>query len=90
MPANSAGEVVVGLDVGATSVNATVMAVDSSGFLVDELCETPSRVREGPTVAMAALREAFAGVLDRVGTDETQVRSVGLGSPGPASAAGVL
>jgi glucokinase len=90
MAANSAGDVVVGLDVGATSVNATVVPVGGGGFLVDELCETPSRVREGPTVAMTALRDAFAGVLDRAGIDETQVRSVGLGSPGPASADGVL
>jgi glucokinase len=90
MAAHTAGDVVVGLDVGATAVNATVLAVDGGAFLVDSLCETPSRVREGPTVAMAALREAFSGVLDRLGIDEQQVRSVGLGTPGPASADGVL
>jgi glucokinase len=90
MAAHTAGDVVVGLDVGATAVNATVVTIDGGGFLVDSLCETPSRVREGPTVAMAALREAFAGVLDRLGINEQQVRSVGLGTPGPASAEGVL
>jgi glucokinase len=90
MPANTAGDVVVGLDVGATAVNATVVSIEDGDFLVDSLCETPSRVREGPTVAMTALRDALAGVLDRAGIDEQQVRSVGLGTPGPASAAGVL
>jgi glucokinase len=90
MPTNASGDVVVGLDVGATAVNATVVAVDGGGFLVDSLCETPSRVREGPTVAMAALRDALVGVLDRVGIDAQRVRSVGLGTPGPASAEGVL
>jgi glucokinase len=90
MAANPAGDVVVGLDVGATAVNATVVAVEGGAFLVDSLCETPSRVREGPTVAMSALREAFTGVLARLAIDEQQVRSVGLGTPGPASAEGVL
>jgi predicted NBD/HSP70 family sugar kinase len=90
MAANTAGDVVVGLDVGATAVNATVVSVEGATFLVDSLCETPSRVREGPTIAMAALREALVGVLARAGIDEQQVRSVGLGTPGPASADGVL
>jgi glucokinase len=90
MAANSTGDVVVGLDVGATAVNATIVAIDGGAFLVDSLCETPSRVGEGPTVALAALREGFGGVLDRAGIDERQVSSVGLGTPGPASAEGVL
>jgi predicted NBD/HSP70 family sugar kinase len=90
MAANTAGDVVVGLDIGATAVNATILTVDGSGFLVDSLCETPSRVKEGPTAAMTALRDALAAVLDRTGIDAQQVRSVGLGSPGPASATGVL
>jgi predicted NBD/HSP70 family sugar kinase len=90
MAANAAGDVVVGLDVGATAVNATIVVVDGGAFLIDSLCETPSRVREGPTAAMTALREAFTGVLERAGLDERQVRSVGLGTPGPASAEGVL
>ena len=48
------GPVVVGLDNGGTSNNATVL--DASGrFLVDRLVETPSRVLEGPDVAVGAL-----------------------------------
>ena len=50
--------VAVGLDNGGTSNNATV--VDAAGrFLVDRLLETPSRVREGPDVAVGALVRAF-------------------------------
>jgi predicted NBD/HSP70 family sugar kinase len=90
MPAIAPGDVVVGLDVGGTAVNATVLLADSGEFLLDSLCETPSRVVEGPTVAMVALREAFAGSLERAGIDERRVHSVGLGTPGPASADGVL
>src|SRR2546430_2262711 len=59
-------EVVVGLDNGGTAINATVL--DSGGrFLVDRLVEAPSRVAEGPGVAIEALAEAFAGVLGLTG-----------------------
>jgi glucokinase len=80
---------VVGLDNGGTSNNATVL--DASGaFLVDALAETPSRVREGPTVAVHALAEAFDAILVQVDADRADVRAVGLDTPGPASADGVI
>jgi glucokinase len=81
--------VVVGLDNGGTSNNATVL--DSAGrFLVDRLVETPSHVREGPGVAMEALARALDKVLELVGLDRSSVASVGLDTPGPASANGVI
>jgi glucokinase len=81
--------VVVGLDVGGTSINATVL--DGFGtFLVEALHETPSRVLEGPPVAVEALAEALAGVLASVGLRFPAVRAVGLDTPGPASAEGVI
>ncbi len=80
---------VVGLDNGGTSNNATVL--DSSGtFLLDRLLETPSRVREGPVVAIEALAEALDNVLEVTGVDRSRIRSVGLDTPGPASATGVI
>jgi predicted NBD/HSP70 family sugar kinase len=82
-------EVVVGLDNGGTAINATVL--DSAGrFGVDRLVETPSRVSEGPAVAIEALSEAFAGVLVLTGVPRESVRAVGLDTPGPASADGVI
>jgi glucokinase len=82
-------EVVVGLDKGGTAINATVL--DSSGrFLVDRLVETPSRVAEGPAVAIEALSSAFTGVLSLIGVSRPAVRAVGLDTPGPASADGVI
>jgi predicted NBD/HSP70 family sugar kinase len=81
--------VVVGLDNGGTSNNATVL--DASGrFLVDRLVEVPSCVREGPEPAVEALVMALERVLDRTGADRSAVRAVGLDTPGPASADGVI
>jgi glucokinase len=85
----SGGWVVVGIDNGGTSNNTTVL--DASGrFLVDRLVETPSRVTEGPGVAIEAMAEALANVLRLTGTPPEAVRGVGLDTPGPASAAGVI
>jgi glucokinase len=81
--------VVVGLDNGGNKNNATI--VDPSGhFLVDAMVETPSRVLEGPVVAVEALAEAFTAILARSGVASERVRAVGLDTPGPASADGVI
>ncbi len=81
--------VVVGLDNGGTSNNATVL--DSEGnFLVERMVETPSDVQQGPKVAVEALASAFDNVLELVGTTREAVRAVGLDTPGPASAQGVI
>jgi predicted NBD/HSP70 family sugar kinase len=81
--------VVIGLDNGGTSNNATVL--DMSGrFLVDKLAEMPSRVLEGPARAVEALVEAMDNVLALTGTPPEAVIAVGLDTPGPASAFGVI
>jgi predicted NBD/HSP70 family sugar kinase len=86
---SSSTRVAVGLDVGATATNATVL--DAEGrFLVDRLVETPSRVLDGPDAAVEALVRAVDRVLDLTGTAPASVRAVGLGTPGPASADGVI
>lgn len=83
------GGVVVGLDNGGTANNATVL--DAAGhFLVDRLVEVPSRVQEGPDVAVEALAYAMDTVLEVTGIARDAVRCVGLDSPGPASADGVI
>ena len=82
-------DVTVGIDNGGTSNNATVL--DNAGrFLVDRLVETPSRVRQGPTVAIQALVQSFDGILAMTGIERSSVRCVGLDTPGPASADGVI
>lgn len=83
------GWAVVGLDNGGTCNNATVL--DGTGhFLLDHLVETPSLVRQGPTDALRALVESFDNALRLTGTPRAAVHAVGLDTPGPASAAGVI
>ena len=83
------GWVVVGLDNGGNKNSATVL--DSTGrFLVEQLIESPSRVTEGPEIAVEALALSFTDILQRTAVDPQQVRAVGLDTPGPASATGVI
>lgn len=82
-------QVVVGLDVGGTTCNATVL--DAGGkFLVDRMVERPSRVTDGPAIAIEVLAEALDGVLALTGVPRSRVVGVGLDTPGPASGEGVL
>ena len=81
--------VTVGIDNGGTANNGTVL--DSEGrFLVTEMAELPSLVREGPDKAITALVNSFDKVLAMTGVPKAKVRAVGLDTPGPASADGVL
>jgi predicted NBD/HSP70 family sugar kinase len=81
--------VAVGIDNGGTANNGTVL--DSDGrFLVDTMAELPSLVREGPDKAIQALVDSFDKVLAITGVSREQVRAVGLDTPGPASANGIL
>ena len=82
--------VVVGLDNGGNKNNATVLDPATRVFLVDDMIETPSRVQEGPEVAVEALAAAFDDVLRRTGIPRERVRVVGFDSPGPASASGII
>ncbi len=81
--------VVVGLDNGGTANNATVLDL-AGNFLVDRLVEVPSRVLEGPDVAVEALVLSLDTVLELTGLSRDVVRCVGLDTPGPASATGVI
>lgn len=80
---------IVGLDNGGSTNNATVL--DSAGrFLVSGMVESPSGVREGPRAALAALGRVLESVAERTGIDRASVVGIGLDTPGPASADGVI
>jgi glucokinase len=81
--------VVVGLDNGGTTNNATVL--DAAGrFLVDGMVESPSFVSGGPDKAIEALAQALDNVLRLTEVDRARVRAVGLDTPGPVSPDGVI
>ena len=81
--------VVVGLDNGGTTNNGTIL--DAAGrFLLDQMAEVPSNVREGPDKALQSLVDAVDQVLGLTGVPFAAVRAIGLDTPGPASADGVI
>jgi predicted NBD/HSP70 family sugar kinase len=86
----STRELVVGLDNGGSTNNVTVLDLAEGTFLVDGLLELPSEVRLGPDLAIDALVRAFTSAVEHVGGTGDQVVAVGLDSPGPASADGVI
>ena len=81
--------VVVGLDVGGTKTNATVLD-ETGAFLIDRMTETPSRVHQGPAAAIEAIGQAMDRALEITGRTRDAVLAVGLDTPGPASAGGVI
>ena len=81
--------VVIGLDNGGTTNNGTIL--DSEGrFLLDRMAEVPSNVRQGPDKAIQCLVDAVDQVLSLTGVPLAAVRAIGLDTPGPASADGVI
>jgi predicted NBD/HSP70 family sugar kinase len=85
------GHVVVGIDNGGTKTNATILEARPGGrFLVDRMHEVPSRVADGPAAAVEAMVEAMEVVLRATGIPAAKVLAIGLDTPGPASADGVI
>lgn len=81
--------VVVGIDVGGTKTNATVLR-DDGEFLINRMVELPSKVTDGPAAAIEAIVGVFAAVLHEAGSDADTVLAVGLDTPGPATAGGII
>ncbi len=80
---------VAGIDLGGTAINYTF--VDGrERFLIDTLCEHPALSREGPTVCLRQIREGLEVAAARAGVAVAEVAAIGLDTPGPASATGVL
>ena len=89
MNAADPAAVVVGVDVGGTKTNATVLTAHGE-FLINRMIEVPSCVHDGPAAAIAAVAEVIAMVLDIAEVPTSAVCGVGLDTPGPASANGVI
>lgn len=81
--------VVAGIDLGGTAINYTL--VDANGkFLIDGLCEHPARSKEGPDVCLAQIADGLQIAVEQAGLSLDAISVVGLDTPGPASATGVL
>jgi glucokinase len=80
---------VIGIDLGGTAVNYTV-ADEKQNILIQGLCEHPARSVEGPEICLSQIVEGIGPALARAGVVMEDVAAVGLDTPGPASAKGVL
>ena len=81
--------VVAGVDLGGTAINYTLVGEDER-FLIEELCEHPALSREGPEVCLSQIADGLKIAVDGVGLSLDDVVVIGLDTPGPASADGVL
>ena len=81
--------IVAGIDLGGTAVNYTFL--DERGqFLIDGLYEHPARSVEGPDVCLAQIADGLALAAGHANVRMADVVAIGLDTPGPASATGVL
>ena len=82
-------QVVAGVDLGGTAVNYTLLNGQAQ-FLIEGLCEHPARSKEGPQVCLQQIADGLQIAVAQAGLSLEDVVGVGLDTPGPASAAGVL
>ncbi|HZU25201.1 MAG TPA: ROK family protein [Bryobacteraceae bacterium] len=82
-------QVVAGVDLGGTAINYTLVT-GQEHFLIDTLFEHPARSTEGPDICLGQIEEGLRAAVDKAGVRLADVAVVGLDTPGPASATGVL
>lgn len=81
--------VVAGVDLGGNAINYTLIN-EREEFLIEGLCEHPALSREGPETCLRQIDEGLIVAIRKVGVEPDEVVLIGLDTPGPASAAGVL
>lgn len=81
--------VVAGVDLGGTAVNYTLINQQEK-FLIDGLCEHPALAKQGPDVCLRQIADGLKIATEKAGVSLSDVVAVGLDTPGPASAAGLL
>src|SRR5690242_17731386 len=81
--------IIAGVDLGGTAVNYTFLTSEEK-WLIDGLCEHPARSKEGPEICLKQIEEGLQIAMQAAGVQPGDVVAVGLDTPGPASAAGVL
>jgi glucokinase len=82
--------IVAGIDLGGTAVNTTLLDSASGQFLIDGLCEHPALSTHGPEVCLRQIATGLENAALKAGVPVAEIAAVGLDTPGPASATGVL
>ncbi len=82
-------QVVAGVDLGGTAINYTLLTAEEK-FLIQGLCEHPARSKEGPQVCLQQIADGLRVAVENTGLKLDEVVAVGLDTPGPATAEGVL
>jgi glucokinase len=81
--------IIAGIDLGGTAINYTLLN-EQEKFLIEGLCEHPARSTEGPAVCLQQIADGLTIAADNAGIGLSDIKFVGLDTPGPASANGVL
>ena len=81
--------VVAGVDLGGTAINYTLINQQEQ-FLIEGLCEHPALSKQGPEICLRQIAEGLAIAAEQAGVQLVDIVTVGLDTPGPASAAGLL
>jgi glucokinase len=82
-------EVVAGVDLGGTAVNYTLVTKDEK-FLIENLCEHPALSTQGPEVCLQQIEDGLNIAAKLADVPLVDIVAVGLDTPGPASASGML
>ena len=85
----TAPRIAAGVDLGGTAINYTLVNAQEQ-FLIQELCEHPARSKEGPDICLQQIEDGLRMATEKAGVQLSDVAVVGLDTPGPASASGVL
>jgi len=81
--------VVAGVDLGGNAVNYTLMNREGQ-FLIEGLCEHPSLAKQGPEICLRQIEDGLKIAAEKSDVLFSEIVAVGLDTPGPASAAGLL
>jgi glucokinase len=82
-------EVVAGVDLGGTAINYTLVTKDEN-FLLENLCEHPALSTQGPEVCLQQIEDGLNIAAKLADVSLVDIVAVGLDTPGPASASGML
>lgn len=82
-------QIVAGVDLGGSAINYTLVDGQEQ-FLIEGLCEYAARSREGPAVCLQQIADGLQIAAEKAGVKLSDVGVIGLDTPGPASATGLL